>query len=373
MKIPLRQADPKVLVAWAFIAAAVLGVTALLAAVSGAYSVAASAGHWAITREFLEFGMDRSVWTNSLGVKTVDIDDPDMVQLGAAHYQAECAMCHGAPGEPANPVTRGMLPPPPPLTGSSYEWLDRELFWIVKHGLKYTGMPAWATQQRDDEVWTVVAFLHVLPHLDAAGYRALAFGPAADMDEPPLAPGPPQVLTLCIRCHGDGANPPPSRLVPTLAGQSPDYMFRALGDYAKGDRPSGIMQPIAVRLSAREGRALAQYYAALAPDPAGGEAADPERLRLGEAIARFGLPGEGIPACLTCHGETRRSTYPRLHGQRADFIETRLNLWRDGGGLRVGQGAIMAPIAARLDERQAQAVAAYFSQLEGPAPSEAEP
>jgi hypothetical protein len=69
-----------------------------------------------------------------------------------------------------------MLPSPPDLSTAVRDWRDRELFWIVKHGIKYTGMPAWVAAQRDDEVWAIVAFLRRLPTLDAAGYRELALG-----------------------------------------------------------------------------------------------------------------------------------------------------------------------------------------------------
>jgi hypothetical protein len=46
-----------------------------------------------------------------------------------------------------------------------------ELFYIVKHGIKFTGMPAWPAQQRDDERWAMVAFLRRLPDLAHASTR----------------------------------------------------------------------------------------------------------------------------------------------------------------------------------------------------------
>ena len=69
---------------------------------------------------------------------------------------------------PDHPTAREMLPPPPDLSKAAPQWKERELFWIVKNGLKYTGMPAWPSRQRDDEVWAVVAFLRRLPDLDRA-------------------------------------------------------------------------------------------------------------------------------------------------------------------------------------------------------------
>jgi mono/diheme cytochrome c family protein len=143
---------------------------------SGLYSVAASRGHLAITNAILTFGMRNSVKTHAAGIVPPSLDSNDLITLGAAHFQSGCAHCHGAPGAPINPIAGSMLPSPPNLATSMREWRDRELFWIVKNGIKYTGMSAWVADQRDDEVWAVVAFLKRLPALDAAAYRDLALG-----------------------------------------------------------------------------------------------------------------------------------------------------------------------------------------------------
>jgi hypothetical protein len=81
-----------------------------------------------------------------------------------------------------------------------HRYTPEQLFSIVKHGIKFTGMPAWPVQQRDDEVWAMVAFLRRLPDLDAAGYRRLAYGEpdVGSGAEPPLpatgAAAPPRVV-----------------------------------------------------------------------------------------------------------------------------------------------------------------------------------
>ena len=68
-----------------------------------------------------------------------------------------------------------MLPPPPDLKDKVGLWRDGELFWIVKHGLKYAGMPGFPSLHRDDEIWAVVAFLRRLPSLDRRGLMVLKF------------------------------------------------------------------------------------------------------------------------------------------------------------------------------------------------------
>src|SRR5690606_15256326 len=95
------------------------------------------------------------------------------------HFDAGCAPCHGAPGEPATAFAPDMLPEPPPLVGAARDWSAAELFWIVRNGQKYTGMPAWIAHEREDEVWPVVAFLRQLQGMDREAYGALLRGAGA--------------------------------------------------------------------------------------------------------------------------------------------------------------------------------------------------
>ncbi len=230
----------------------------LLFAWSGAYNVAASRDHWAITELLLRFGMENSVEARAPAAALPRPLDEDAVRLGAGHFQQGCSFCHGAPGLPPSPVALRMLPAPPDLREKAPLWKDGELFWIVRHGLKYAGMPGWPSRGRDDEVWTLVAFLRRLPDLDAAGYAALALNGGSSADA--------TLRETCARCHGDG-NPPPSLLVPTLQGQLPERLAAALRAYRAGERDSGVMQTAAARLSDAEIERLAAAYAALPAPP----------------------------------------------------------------------------------------------------------
>ena len=136
---------------WLAIFLAVLGVGGFLFAWSGLYSVAASRGHWPGLSLILKFGMRSSVRTHALGIEAPDLENPALVERGAGYFQGGCAPCHGAPGRPSNPIVHAMLPEPPDLGVAVPTWKANELFWIVKNGFKYTGMPAWAAQDRDDE------------------------------------------------------------------------------------------------------------------------------------------------------------------------------------------------------------------------------
>ena len=155
---------------WALTSAAGLALALFLLAWSGMYNVAASRGHWAFVEWFLAFGMRNSVELRAMAIRAPALDDPNLIKLGAAHFHGGCAFCHGAPGIPVSPIARQMLPSPPDLATSMRPWTDEELFWIVQHGIKYTGMPGWVALERADEIWAVVAFLKRMPLLNASSY-----------------------------------------------------------------------------------------------------------------------------------------------------------------------------------------------------------
>jgi cytochrome c553 len=349
----------------AIVAAVLLG--GLLFAWSGVFNVAASRGHWAIVEWLLGFVMRNSVETRSLTIATPPLASTDLITLGAAHYHGSCANCHGGPGIPIGPVVQQMLPPPPDLAIATTQWKESELFWIVKHGIKYTGMPAWASQQRDDEVWAVVAFLRRLPGLDAQSYRDLAMGTLQVARQSgrgvATTAAPEEAVLACARCHGADDRAPPSALVPILHGQSAAFLTAALRAYADGKRESGIMQPIAVALTSEDIQRVASYYAGLKrplleSEPQQIDAAAVENGRL---LATDGKPTADIPPCLPCHGADALDTYPRLRGQQASYLRTQLQLWKRGVVPRTDTAAIMAPIAQRLSDRQIEDVTAFFA------------
>jgi len=352
----------------------VLGVLgAFFVALSGVYSVAASRGHWAFVEWFLQFGLQRSVRTHALGIDTPDLSDPAMIAAGAGHYEIACATCHGAPGQSLNPITLAMLPPPPYLPGKVKDWRPRELFWITRHGLKYTGMPAWPARARDDEVWSVVAALVRLPEMSSADYRLLvgndtAQGPETEPESMRrfVVNGPSGgSLVACSRCHGvDGAGGG-SGAFPRLAGQSRDYLLRALTDYAEGKRQSGIMQPIAAALEPADRARLAAYYAGrTAPHELRTTAA----TQAGAALAATGDPTRGIAACAACHAANATvaasisTTYPRLAGQHAWYLRQQLTLWRQGLH-DTALSPIMTAAARNLTDGDIAALADYYAAL----------
>jgi cytochrome c553 len=354
-----------------------LGVVLTLFAVAGAvfiwsglYNVAASRDHFWATTWILEKLREQSVATHSAFIETPPLDDPALVRLGAAHYEGGCVPCHSRPGEPINAVVSQMLPSPPHLADAAVGQAPEELFWIVKHGLKYTGMPAWPAPIRDDEVWALTAFLMELAGGEMDNYRQLAGLdrlPARALAEEDLTHQTETVaLTQCTRCHDHAAASTISSLVPKLAGQSRGYLERALNEYAARTRPSGIMQPGAALLEGVEISKIAEYYASLIPPPAQ-RGMVPPRIARGRVLATQGDPENAIPRCLACHSSSRAAEFPALSGQHADYLAGQLRVWQSGGRASTAYGQIMAPIARRLSEEQILDVSAYFASL----PSEA--
>jgi cytochrome c553 len=299
-----------------------------LAVTLGVVPIKASSGHWEITNWFLQFAMRRSVATHSLGIDAPPLDDERLIRIGAGHYETGCRACHGAPGAPKSAVVLFSTPAPPPLGGASEQFSPAQLFFIVRHGIKFTGMPAWPASGRDDEVWPVVAFLMALPKLDAAGYQDLVHGLT---DGEPTDPRVPRLIQdRCARCHGGDGLAGGGDAFPRLAAQKVPYMKDALEAYATGDRPSGIMRPLAALLSEEQMQEAADWYGA---QPAGPAFDSLPASARGREIALRGIPERRIPVCAKCHGPGSAPTsehYPKLSGQSVPYLKKQLELFVEG-------------------------------------------
>ncbi len=141
---------------------------------SGFYDIGAGEPHWQIT---LSGPGDRTPPFHQVSrggdiVPPTNLGDQDRILAGAVHFATHCAICHSAPGAKAKDLAEGMYPKPPELTNASRTWSPGELFWIVKHGIKMSGMPSWA-DHGDDQLWNSVAFLESLPSMTPENYKKL--------------------------------------------------------------------------------------------------------------------------------------------------------------------------------------------------------
>lgn len=378
------------------VVAALFAIAGVAFVASGLVSIAADRGHWPLTEHILRITMSHTVRMRTMSTKVPPLDDPAMVLKGAGHYATGCMPCHGAPGRDRPLVVLQMVPEPPDMSEAVQHRQPAELFWIVKHGLKYTAMPAWPAPDRDDEVWAMVAFIRRLPEMTPAEYVALAYGPSA----PPgdvfatgnslsglIAP-PRSILGNCARCHGEDGQGRGTGAFPRLAGQREAYLLASLQAYASGERHSGVMQSVAADLEARDMQALASHYAGLAPAPrptpwAAGAAvaspgnglkpdADPTTIALGEALATSGAGERRIPACRHCHGPgaaARNPLYPDLAGQYAQYLTLQINLFKQHARGGTPYAHLMHPVAAALSEEEVHAVTAYYAVADAAAGS----
>jgi len=330
---------------------------------SGIYDISARRDHFAIVTWLLEVVRIEAVETHSAGIEVPPLDAPELARLGALYFDAGCAPCHGAPGRPASAFADAMLPPPPGLAETAAGYDPAALFWIVRNGFKYTGMPAWLAPDRADEIWPVVAFLWALPAYDAEGYRALLRRDEAAAEPLPRSPETAALLDRCIACHGAPDGRPVAPQVPVIAGLPQVYLERALHEYAAGTRESGMMRLYAAPLTDREIAALAAYYAAaaapsLAGPPAAGDAGH------GEAIFSRGAPAQDLPACASCHSGTATVRFaPPLNGQSARYVVQQLENWQAGMRMQTPQGRLMGLVAQRMDPAQMRDVAVYLQGL----------
>lgn len=140
---------------------------------SGFYNVAATDPHNPVVRWALDTSTVRSIEQHADGLEVPDLSGGSLIEIGAQHFKETCTMCHGAPGVQAGEIAKGLKPEAPDLSHAAQCWLPAELFWIVKHGIKMTGMPACGPTHGDEELWAMVAFTEALPDMSQERYEGL--------------------------------------------------------------------------------------------------------------------------------------------------------------------------------------------------------
>jgi len=157
-----------------------LSITSLLGVLAvgvflycGLFDVSATTQHSSLTKWLMTSTMHASVERQGKSIEVPGLNEKSLILEGINDFEAMCVACHGAPGKKPSPMGQGLNPPAPDLHKSSQHHTPGELFWIIKHGIKMTGMPAWGASHDDESLWPVVALLMVLPDLNAETYDAL--------------------------------------------------------------------------------------------------------------------------------------------------------------------------------------------------------
>lgn len=167
--------------------AAVLGGVAFL--YSGVYNIGADDKHFPLVYWGLETLRERSIAARIDDIEVPPLDDPQMLLAGGLDYNDMCSGCHLKPGKATSDFASGLYPQPPNLAmsaaghghgehgaedshGDARTSAARQ-FWIIKHGIKASGMAAFGPSHEDARIWAMVAFLQKLPTLDATQYQIL--------------------------------------------------------------------------------------------------------------------------------------------------------------------------------------------------------
>lgn len=193
--------------------AAIAAISAALLVYSGVYNPAATIQHTAPVYWLLTVAMRQSVKHRAEDIRVPALNDHAQIDNGFRLYRAHCEQCHGAPGVAPAAFALGMTPLPANLALTAREWGNSaELYWVVRYGIKMSGMPAWEFRLTDAELWNVVAFLNKLPGLSPEQYRGMT-EVVAESALDPVNPGTAQSpgdadrgrMALqqyaCVTCH----------------------------------------------------------------------------------------------------------------------------------------------------------------------------
>ncbi len=155
---------------------AVLAVEAIILVIfvySGLYNVSTLSPDPSVIKWIFSTTSDSSAEHHSRGIAAPSLTEPSMVVAGFRVYHEMCETCHGAPGVEKTDISRGLYPHPPNLADSAKELTAGRLFWVIKNGIKSTGMPGFGRTNPDGKIWTIVAFLERMKNMTAADYAAM--------------------------------------------------------------------------------------------------------------------------------------------------------------------------------------------------------
>ena len=170
-----------------------------------------------------------------------------------------------------------------------------------------------------------------------------------------------QLAQSCISCHGKKGIST-TGMFPSLAGQTANYTYKQLRDYADDKRVNPLMSSIAKGLSEQDSADLAAWFASL---PAAQNKAAKQDLSKAEVLVDQGNGKKILPPCFTCHGssgEGQRMDTPALAGQQAEYTVNTLLEYKKGTRHNDIYSR-MRLIAKQLSEEEIKQLGEYYQQL----------
>jgi len=154
---------------------AVLMFAAVAFVFSGVYNIGADDHHTKLVLAAITQLRDSSIAVRASKVEVPNLEDPAKIAAGADRYALLCVGCHLAPGVTKSDLRPGLYPHPPNLVQA--ESIDAQrAFWIIKHGIKMSAMPAWGKSLGDAEIWDIVSFVRKMPSMSQDTYLQLSRG-----------------------------------------------------------------------------------------------------------------------------------------------------------------------------------------------------
>ncbi len=149
----------------------------------GVYNIGADAPHTRGVYALLQSLRDRSIAVRARDIMPpADLGSPTRISVGAGLYANMCSGCHLGPGVEPSEMSQGLYPQAPELAKTN-DLSPQQQFWIIKHGVKLSAMPAWGKTHPDPLIWDMVAFIRKLPTLSPDAYRKTVASAPADHDE----------------------------------------------------------------------------------------------------------------------------------------------------------------------------------------------
>ena len=169
------------LITAAALAVGVVGATLFIE--SGYYNIGADDHHTKLVLALIEELRERSIGSRANMLDLHYAEDPEKIAAGAQHYATLCVGCHLAPGITKSDIRPGLYPHPPNLAQEDLHD-GRRAFWIIKHGIKMSAMPAWSKTLDDEAIWEVVSFLRKMPDMTPQTYEQLLWGQGTEIKVP---------------------------------------------------------------------------------------------------------------------------------------------------------------------------------------------
>jgi mono/diheme cytochrome c family protein len=169
----------------AFVAVVLLVVGAIAGAFvyTGIYNIGADAPHSRLVYGLLQELREKAIARGARSVTVPDdLNDPKRIAAGAGLYNEMCTGCHLGPGIEPSEMSQGLYPAAPQLARAD-DLSSAEQFWVIKHGVKLTAMPAWGKTHNDELIWDMVAFIRQMPKMSPAQYKATVASAPEDHDE----------------------------------------------------------------------------------------------------------------------------------------------------------------------------------------------